>query len=107
MLSLVLASAIYAASFQSAATNGARDAFRTCIKDAAEQAKQQKVSPDGFPAFVGQQCTAQAAKFKSALWAFDSKNKVPRSQSEEDADLQLEDVVLSIKDRYEAELTPQ
>ena len=32
-----------------------------------------------------QQCAAQETSFKSAMWAFDSKNKVSKKQSESDA----------------------
>lgn len=107
MIVLMVASAIYAASFQTAAADGARTALRTCIKQAATEAKGQKVGNDAFTGFVRQKCTSQETSFKSAVWAFDSKNKVSKKQSESDAELQVEDFVTSAADRYAADNTPQ
>jgi hypothetical protein len=107
MIEMVIASAIYAAAFQSAAADGARTALRTCIKQATTEAKTQKVATDAIAAFIRQKCTAQETTFKSAVWAFDSKNKVPKKQSEKDSEYQIEDFVTSATDRYAAETTPQ
>ena len=106
MIVMMIASAMYAAAFQSAAADGARNALRTCIKQAATEAKTQKVANDAFTDFVRQKCTAQETSFKSAIWAFDSKNKVPKKQSESDAEFQIEDFVTSAADRYAAEAAP-
>lgn len=106
MFELAIASAIYAAAFQSAAANDARAQLRTCIKQASVEAKGQKVANDAFAAFVRQKCADQEATFKSAVWAFDSKNKVPKKQSESDAEYQIEDFVMSAADRYAMENTP-
>jgi hypothetical protein len=107
MIVVMLASAIVAAAFQSAAADGARTALRTCIKQASVDAKGQKVAKDGFGAFVRQKCAPQESSFKSAIWAFDSKNKVSKKQSESDANFQIEDFVTSAADRYAMETTPQ
>jgi hypothetical protein len=107
MIEMVIASAIYAAAFQSAAADGARTALRTCIKQATTEAKTQKVATDAIAAFIRQKCTAQETTFKSAVWAFDAKNKVPKKQSEKDSEYQIEDFVTSAADRYAAETTPQ
>ena len=107
MIVLVAASVMWAASFQSAAADGARSTLRTCISQAVTEAKAQNVTADGFSAFVMQKCTAQAATFKSAVWAFDSKNKVTRKQSESDSDLQIEDFVTSAQARYRRESQPR
>ncbi len=79
---------------------------RACIKQAATEAKGQKVASDAFPAFVRQKCSAQTTSFKSAVWAFDSKNKVSKKQSESDSEFQVDDFVTSAADRYAAEATP-
>lgn len=106
MIVLMVASAIYAAAFQSSAADGARTALRACIKQAATEAKGQKVASDAFPAFVRQKCSAQTTSFKSAVWAFDSKNRVSKKQSESDSEFQVDDFVTSAADRYAAEATP-
>ena len=107
MIGLVAASVMWAAAFQSTAADGARSTLRTCIKQAANEAKAQKMAEDAFSTFAMQKCTAQATSFKSAVWAFDSKNKVSKKQSESDANLQIEDFVSSAASRYQAELQPQ
>jgi hypothetical protein len=107
MIVVMIASAIWAAAFQSAAADGARTALRTCIKSASAEAKTQKVANDAVGAFIRQKCTAQETSFKSAVWAFDSKNKVSKKQSESDANFQIEDFVTSAADRYAMESAPQ
>ncbi len=106
MIVVMLASAIVAAAFQSAAADGARTALRTCIKQASVDAKGQQVAKDGFGAFVRQKCAPQESSFKSAIWSFDSKNKVSKKQSESDAELQVEDFVAVAADKYVADSAP-
>ena len=107
LIGLVAASVMWAAAFQSAAADGARSTLRTCIKEAATEAKTQKMASDAFSTFAMQKCTSQAATFRSAVWAFDSKNKVSKKQSESDANFQIEDFVSSAASRYQAELQAQ
>ena len=107
MIGLVIASSIFAAAFQSSGADSARTTLRTCLKGAVEEAKKQKVTGDGFAAFAHQQCATQETNFKSAMWAFDSKNKVSKKQSESDAGLQIDDFVASAADRYSMATTPQ
>ena len=57
---------------------------------------------DGFVAFAHANCSSQEQGLKAAIWAFDAKNKVSRKQSEEDANLQIEDYVLTAEDKYRA-----
>lgn len=104
MMALVMSSVIMLAAVQSAATNGARDAFRSCVKEAAAQAKTNKVGADVFQDFAKTHCTAQKANFVAAMWAFDSKNKVSKKQSEADADLQVEDILVSASEKYAFEV---
>ena len=107
MIKLLVASAILAAAWQSSAADGARSALRTCIKTATTEAKGQKLASDALPDFIRQKCSAEEVKFKSAVWAFDSKNKVSKKQSESDANLQIDDFVASAADRYAMENAPQ
>ena len=107
MIKLLAASAILAAAWQTAAADGSRTALRTCIKQAATDAKGAKVANDALPGFIHTKCGDAEVKFKSAVWAFDSKNKVSKKQSESDSALQIEDFVASAADRYAAEAAPQ
>jgi dGTP triphosphohydrolase len=107
MIKLLAASAILAAAWQTSAADGARTALRTCIKTAATEAKSQKIANEALADFIHQKCGAEEVKFKSAVWAFDSKNKVSKKQSESDAKLQIDDFVASAADRYAMDNAPQ
>lgn len=107
MIELIIGSAIHAAMLQTPAADSARNALRTCIKEAAAQAGPQKLAGDAFTSFIRQRCAAQETSFKSAVWSFDSKNKVSRKQSEADAMFQIEDFVSAAAERYAAENSPQ
>ena len=106
MIEIVIASAIFAAAFQTSAADGARSAFRTCIKQASTEAKTQKVANDAFSAFVKTKCAAQESSFRSAVWAFDSKNKVSKKQSESDTQFQIDDFMTMAADKYAADSAP-
>lgn len=103
---MIIGSAIYAAAFQTSAADGARSAFRACIKQASTEAKGQKVPNDAFAAFVKSKCSAQESSFRSAVWAFDAKNKVPKKQSDSDVQLQVDDFMSMAADKYAADNTP-
>ncbi|GAA4757818.1 hypothetical protein GCM10023264_27500 [Sphingomonas daechungensis] len=103
MIVLFVSSAIWAAAFQTAAANDARTAFRACLKQASAEAKDQKVATDAFSAFARQKCSAQESGFKSAIWAFDSKNKMSKKESESNAEAQVEDFVATASDHYAAD----
>ncbi len=107
MIELVIASAIHAAMFQSAAAVSARQELVTCLRKAVDDAKGQKLGADAFADFAKQQCAPQQTKLKAAIWAFDSKNKISRSQSEADAEAQIEDYVATQSGRYEAMIAQQ
>lgn len=103
MLNLVISSVILLAAVQTAAANGARDTLRTCVKSAMTQAKSDKLTVDAFKTFARSHCVTQEQGFTAAMWAIDSKSKVSKKQSAEDAQLQIEDIVASVSDRYELE----
>jgi len=101
---LTLISALAMASMQTAAADGSRRAFVTCLHDVVDKAKADKVSADGFDAFVEAQCGAAAKSFKSAMVSFDVKNKVSRKQAEADAQSSIDDYLATAADRYKASL---
>ena len=107
MIELVVASAIYAVSWQSAAANTARQQLLQCIRDASSKAKDGNVAADNFTAFVKNNCSAQESSLKSAMWSFDSKNKVSRRQSEADAQMQIDDFLATAEERYRMADQPQ
>lgn len=104
MVGVMVASAILAAAWQNAAIDSSRKALVGCLREAVKQAQDQKMAPDGFAAFAHQSCATAETEFTTALWGFDSKNKVPKRQSESDAKLQIEDYIASAEDKYRGSL---
>ena len=104
MIVLTLVSALAMASMQTAAADSSRKAFVSCLHDVVEKAKADKVTADGFGAFVEAQCGSAANSFKSAMVSFDVKNKVPRKRAEEDAQSSIDDYLATAADRYKAML---
>ena len=99
MISMAIASAIYLVAMQ-ASIDGPRAAFSACLKQADAKALAEKVTGDGYAAYVKTACTVEAETFKSALVKFDVKNGIARKQAAADADMQIEDYVVTSSERY-------
>lgn len=93
---------ILAALVQSAAINGQRDKYEACLSQAFESAKAQKMPAEALDAHLRQNCASIEESFEGALIAFDLKNKVPRKQAAADAQLQVNDLVDNLVERYRA-----
>lgn len=91
---------IVAALIQSAAINGQRDNYESCLNKAFESAKTQKMPAEALDAHLRQNCAPVEQSFEAALIAFDLKNKVPRKQAAADAQLQVNDLVDNLVERY-------
>lgn len=99
MIALVAASAIYLTGLQ-ATINAPTTAFRTCLKQAGEKAKGDKVAPDAFEGFIRNLCSSQGETLKSAVIAFRVKNGMGRKAAADDASMTIDDYVLTIVDNY-------
>ena len=93
---------IVAALIQSAAINGQRDSYEACLGKAFEAAKTQKMPAEALDAHLRGTCAQIETSFEAALIAFDVKNKVPRKQAAADAQLQVDDLVDNLVERYRA-----
>ena len=93
---------IIAALVQSAAINGQRDSYEACLTKAFDGAKAQKLPAEALDAHLRTACTSVESTFEAALIAFDVKNKVPRKQAAADAQLQVDDLVDNLVERYRA-----
>ena len=100
MISLVIATAVYAAAFQTAAADTSRKAFTACLREAVDKGKAEKVAAAGFDAYVRAHCTSVSASFVEKLVSFDVKNKVPRKQATSDAESQVSDYYTETGERY-------
>ncbi|HEU4705073.1 MAG TPA: hypothetical protein VFS45_05145 [Sphingomicrobium sp.] len=95
-------SILVAALVQSAAINNQRDNYLSCLDKAFEGAKAQKMPAEGLDAHLRQACASIESSFEASLIAFDVKNKVPRKQAAADAQVQVDDFVTSLVERYRA-----
>jgi hypothetical protein len=93
---------IVAALIQSAAINGQRDSYEACLSKAFDAAKAQNMPAEALDAHLHTTCTSVESTFEAALIAFDVKNKVPRKQAAADAQLQVDDLVDNLVERYRA-----
>ena len=98
MISAILVAAL----IQSAAINSQRDSYESCLTTAFEAAKTQKMPAEALDAHLRQSCASVEEKFEAALIAFDLKNKIPRKQAAADAQLQVNDLVDNLVERYRA-----
>lgn len=105
MIAVMIGSAVYLAAMQ-AAVNVPRAAFSDCLKQATVKATSSKIEPEAYGDFIRAQCTAQTATFKEALVSFDVKNGIKRSQASSDADLQIDDYIISSTENYTARFVP-
>ena len=105
MISLVIGSAVYLVALQ-AGIDAPRAAFGTCLKQAAEKAKTDKMAPDAFTEFARTSCSGQAGSLKEALIKFDVKYGIKRAQATADADVQIDDYFKSSASSYSAHNKP-
>ena len=96
----MISAILIAALVQTAAINGQRDKFISCLEAAEAIAKTQKMAPEALEAHLRQSCAAQEASFTASLVAFDLKNKVARKQATADAKLQIDDFVSGTVEHY-------
>jgi hypothetical protein len=99
MIALLGASAIFLTASQ-AVINGPRDAFKVCLREASSKAANDKVTADGYVAYVRDACGTQVGAFKGAVIRFDMGNKMSRKASDDDADAMIRDFVDSALENY-------
>ncbi len=107
MIVLSIASAIYLVALQNAAANNSRDQLMSCLDETVTKGKTASIAADAFVGFARGQCGAPATSLKSALVAFDVKNKISRKQAEADAESQIDEFVTMTSERYAAQARPR
>jgi len=86
--------------FLAGVADGPRKEFVACLHKAVESAKSGNVSPDNFSAYAHNACAAIEATFKAGLVSFNLKNGMSKKSASEDAQIQIDDYVLTAEDRY-------
>lgn len=76
------------------------DAFRGCLRTAAEKAKGDKVAGDKIDEYLRTNCTVQMGTLKDALVAFRMKNGMSRKAAADDASMTVDDYLASPADHY-------
>jgi hypothetical protein len=99
MIVLLAASSLTLTALQ-AVINAPREAFRTCLKEASSKASGDKVTAEGYEAYVRNACSAQLGSFKGAVVKFDMGNKMSKKASDDDAESMISDFVSSALDHY-------
>ena len=99
MITLIAASAVSMLVSQ-AATVAPTNAYKDCLKQASTQAKKEKVAGDVYEAYARNACGAQITALRSALIAFTVKNGIARKEAAQDADMTVDDYLLSAVDNY-------
>lgn len=99
MIALIAASAVYMAATQ-AALAAPTIAYKNCLKEAAVQAKKDKVGGDAYEAYARGACGAQISGLRDALIGFEVKNGTKRKDAAQDADMTVDDYLASSVDNY-------
>lgn len=99
MIALVGISAITLSLLQ-ASVSAPTNAFRSCLREAATKAKDDKVSGDNIEAYLRNACTGQMSTLRDALIAFRIKNGMTKKAAADDAEMTVDDYVSTPADNY-------
>lgn len=99
MIAIIAIPAI-ALSMLQASITAPTDAFRGCLRTAAEKAKGDKVAGDKIEDYLRTNCTVQMGSLKDALVAFRIKNGMSKKAAADDASMTVDDYVASPADHY-------
>ena len=99
MIALIAASAVYMAATQ-AALAAPTIAYKDCLKQAAGQAKKDKIGGDAYEAYARNSCATQITGLRDALIGFEVKNGTKRKDAASDADMTVDDYLASSVDNY-------
>jgi hypothetical protein len=101
MISSVLAMALAAAApGPSDALPKARKAYTACLGAFLKKGLKDNLDGDAFDAGIGPACAAQEQAFRAAAVATDTAAGIKRSDAEEGAKMEVEDMLLNNKEQY-------
>lgn len=80
--------------------DGQRQTFMKCLATNSKAAETQKVTAEGFAAFIHQACGPNATTLKESLVKFDTTHGVTRKQAETDDQGMIDDFFKEAADHY-------
>ena len=78
----------------------ARKEYSACLSGFMKQSLKEKVEDGAFESGIGPACTAQETRFRSAVVAVDTAAGIKRAAAEENADLEISDMLANIKEAF-------
>ena len=100
MIALLGASAITLTALQ-ATINAPTEAFRGCLKEAADKAGKEKVAGDAYETYARNACGVQMNALKGAVVSFRMKNGMAKKAAADDANMTIDDYVATSVDKYQ------
>ena len=79
----------------------ARTAYARCLSEAGKNDLKEKVAPDTFKEKLTTLCTAERDAFKAASLAADRQAGIRGARADENAQLDIDDVVANAVDHYQ------
>jgi hypothetical protein len=80
--------------------NQARQSYSGCLSTLLKSNLKERVAPDAFDTTVSSACKAEEATFRSASVSIDVAVGIRRSDAEQNASLEITDIVDNTKARY-------
>ena len=99
MIAIVSVSAITLSLLQASIT-APTEAFRGCLREAAQKAQTDKVGGDKIEDYLKGACTTQMGALTTAIVAFRVKNGMTRKAAADDAAMTVDDYVSTPADNY-------
>lgn len=84
----------------------ARKAYLACLGAFMKKGVADKMAVDAFDAAIAPACAAQEQAFRTAVIAVDTGAGVKRAAAEENAGLEVEDMLANMKETFKDAMTP-
>ncbi len=107
MISTVLAMALAATTMQSDTTRSAREAYNACLRQFMQQSIPARRPAAEFETALGQQCTAQATAYRTAVLSRESSNRATRASAETTAGEEIGEARSNMLEHYRMATEPR
>ena len=102
MISSMLAIAVAATMAQASdTTRETREAFTACLRAYVDSSLDSGTSAEEFAAQYPQQCAAEQAAFRAAIFRRETAARISQADAEEAANLEIEDARVNFSERFD------